>query len=129
MVVTLRSERELDDSKEVKRRAEIEIERKDTKIEKYPTSVKMNQEERNVDSTQKNQEQEEIVPGKVISPNNPLIYTPPLPFPQRFRKAKMDEQFTKFLNVFKKLEINIPFVDALVIRATVDVLESTIFIS
>ena len=89
----------------------------------------MNQEERNVDSTQKNQEQEEIVPGKVISPNNPLIYTPPLPFPQRFRKAKMDEQFTKFLNVFKKLEINIPFVDALVIRATVGVLESTIFIS
>ena len=41
------------------------------------------------------------------------MYTPPLPFPQRFRKTKLDEQFAKFLNIFKKLEVNIPFVNAL----------------
>ena len=35
------------------------------------------------------------------------------PFPQRFQKAKLVEQFSKFLNIFKKLEVNIPFVDAL----------------
>ena len=50
---------------------------------------------------------------EVTFPNNPPIYTPPLPFSQRFRKAKLDEQFSKFLNIFKKLEVNIPFADSL----------------
>ncbi|XP_052175408.1 uncharacterized protein LOC127790153 [Diospyros lotus] len=40
-------------------------------------------------------------------------YVPPIPFPQRLRKHKLDKQFEKFLEVFKKLHINIPFVDAL----------------
>ncbi|KAL8466024.1 hypothetical protein ACS0TY_035223 [Phlomoides rotata] len=36
-----------------------------------------------------------------------------IPFPQRFVKKKLDEKFVKFLEVFKKLHINIPFYDAL----------------
>ena len=48
-----------------------------------------------------------------MSPSNPPIYTPPLLFLQRFRKEKIDEKFAKFLNVFKKLEINISFANAL----------------
>ncbi|KAL8529486.1 hypothetical protein ACS0TY_006785 [Phlomoides rotata] len=36
-----------------------------------------------------------------------------VPFPQRFVKKKLDENFAKFLEVFKKLHINIPFYDAL----------------
>ena len=40
--------------------------------------------------------------------DNPLI-----PYPQRLKKHKLDKQFTKFMEVFKKLHINIPFVDAL----------------
>ena len=40
-------------------------------------------------------------------------YTPPLPFPQRMVKAKLDSQFGKFLEVLKKLYINIPFIEAL----------------
>ncbi|KAJ9182270.1 hypothetical protein P3X46_006285 [Hevea brasiliensis] len=40
-------------------------------------------------------------------------YKPQLPFPQRFQKAKLDEQFGKFLEVLKKLYINVPFIDAL----------------
>ncbi|XP_052198267.1 uncharacterized protein LOC127805553 [Diospyros lotus] len=45
----------------------------------------------------------------------PLVrpYVPPIPFPQRLRKHKLDKQFEKFLEVFKKLHINIPFTDAL----------------
>ena len=39
--------------------------------------------------------------------------TIPIPYPQRLRKNKLDKQFTKFLEVFKKLHINIPFIDAL----------------
>ena len=38
---------------------------------------------------------------------------PPIPYPQRLKKHKLDKQFTKFMEVFKKLHINIPFVDAL----------------
>jgi len=38
---------------------------------------------------------------------------PPLLFPQRFAKAKLDSQFGKFLDVLKKLHVNVPFLDAL----------------
>ncbi|XP_073120170.1 uncharacterized protein [Henckelia pumila] len=37
----------------------------------------------------------------------------PPPFPAALKKAKLDSQFAKFLEVFKKLNINIPFADAL----------------
>ncbi|XP_073138979.1 uncharacterized protein [Henckelia pumila] len=40
------------------------------------------------------------------------IVIPP-PFPAALKKAKLDSQFAKFLKVFKKLNINIPFADAL----------------
>ncbi|XP_039144038.1 uncharacterized protein LOC120281228 [Dioscorea cayenensis subsp. rotundata] len=36
-----------------------------------------------------------------------------IPFPQRLKKNKLDQQFAKFLDVFKKLHINIPFAEAL----------------
>ena len=36
-----------------------------------------------------------------------------VPYPQRLRKNNLDKQFTKFMEVFKKLHINIPFADAL----------------
>ena len=37
----------------------------------------------------------------------------PIPYPQRLKKGKLKKQFTKFLDIFKKLHINIPFMDAL----------------
>ncbi|XP_073153477.1 uncharacterized protein [Henckelia pumila] len=40
------------------------------------------------------------------------IVIPP-PFPAALKKAKLDSQFAKFLEVFKKLNINIPFADEL----------------
>ena len=40
-------------------------------------------------------------------------YVAPIPFPQRLHKYKLDKQFFKFIEVFKKLQTNIPFVDAL----------------
>lgn len=36
-----------------------------------------------------------------------------LPFPQRLKKEQSEKQFGKFLDVFKKLQINIPFAEAL----------------
>ena len=37
----------------------------------------------------------------------------PVPYPQRLKKHKLDKQITKFMDVFKKLHINILFADAL----------------
>ncbi|XP_062094203.1 uncharacterized protein LOC133800265 [Humulus lupulus] len=41
------------------------------------------------------------------------MYQPPIPYPQRFQKKKLDEHFAKFLEIFKRIHINIPFADAL----------------
>ena len=45
--------------------------------------------------------------------DNPPIISPPLPYPQRFQKKKLDTQFSKFLKIFKKIHVNIPFADSL----------------
>ena len=39
--------------------------------------------------------------------------TTPISYPQCLKKNKLDKQFTKFMEVFKKLHINILFADAL----------------
>ena len=36
-----------------------------------------------------------------------------VPYPQRLRKNRLDNQFGKFIEIFKKLHINIPFAEAL----------------
>ena len=38
---------------------------------------------------------------------------PIIPYLQRLRKNKLDMQFGRFMDIFKKLHINIPFVEAL----------------
>ncbi|KAL5827616.1 hypothetical protein ACOSQ3_019455 [Xanthoceras sorbifolium] len=42
-----------------------------------------------------------------------MAYVPPIPYPQRLKKYKDEKSFKKFLEVFKKLHINIPFAKAL----------------
>ncbi|KAK8952364.1 hypothetical protein KSP39_PZI003940 [Platanthera zijinensis] len=41
-----------------------------------------------------------------------VVYPPP-PFPARLAKSKLDIQFQKFMEIFRKLTINIPFAEAL----------------
>ena len=36
-----------------------------------------------------------------------------MPFPQRLQKSRREEQFSKFLDIFKKIEINIPFAEVI----------------
>ena len=117
MAVTLKSGKELEEPKKSlneqeqpeKRKVEAEKEKGEAEIEekieaeKSKVGVELN----NNDEKQKS---DEVVPGRMTFPNNPPLYTPPLPFPHRFRKTKLDAQF---LNMFKKLEINILFADAL----------------
>jgi hypothetical protein len=52
-------------------------------------------------------------PKSISFSDNPPLITPTLPYPQRFKKKKLDTQFSKFLEIFKKIHINIPFADAL----------------
>ncbi|XP_016168688.1 uncharacterized protein LOC107611252 [Arachis ipaensis] len=40
-------------------------------------------------------------------------YAPKLPYPQMLHKEMRDQQFPKFLEIFRKLEINIPLAEAL----------------
>jgi len=38
---------------------------------------------------------------------------PPLPFTQRFAEVKLDHQFGKFLDMLKKLHVNVSSINAL----------------
>ncbi|XP_022891639.1 uncharacterized protein LOC111406445 [Olea europaea var. sylvestris] len=47
------------------------------------------------------------------APSLDKVYMPPIPFPQKLKKNKQDTNYEKFLNVLKKLQINVPFIDAI----------------
>ena len=68
------------------------------------------------DKTKREQPQEKKSVGEETeAQDQPAITEPtaPISYPQRLKKNKQDKQFTKFMEVFKKLHINIPFADAL----------------
>ena len=74
------------------------------------------QDDKTVESTQEEQlELNNKFKGKgVVVPNSSFDkYMPTLPYPQRLKQEKLDKQFSKFLDIFKKLHINIPFAEAL----------------
>ncbi|KAA3487331.1 Aspartic peptidase [Gossypium australe] len=50
-----------------------------------------------------------------IKEKNPLLreYKPPIPYLAKLKKHRIDENFYKFLKLFKQLHINLPFVEAL----------------
>jgi len=43
----------------------------------------------------------------------PPSFKPKIPFPQRFAKSKLDEQFKKFIEMMNKIYIDVPFTDVL----------------
>ncbi|XP_062114088.1 uncharacterized protein LOC133825115 [Humulus lupulus] len=98
--ITLRSEKELD---------AITVEKK--KVDEIPMNGEKEEDKKKEEIPKK----ESLVAnlGSIIVPDNqPKIITP-LPFPQRFHKKAIVEQFAMFLNIFKKIHTKIPFVDAL----------------
>ena len=59
-------------------------------------------------------QQEQLVEERNLKKKEKVqAYMPFIPFPKRLQRPKMEEQFFKFLDMFKKIEINIPFVEAL----------------
>ncbi|XP_058006783.1 uncharacterized protein LOC131182149 [Hevea brasiliensis] len=90
-----------------KKKDEVEEEKKkedEDKNESTSNHYEVNEEANKKKEVEK-EEEEKYVP--------PPPYKPPLPYPQRFQKAKLDKQFGKFLEVLKKLCINIPFTDTI----------------
>ena len=68
------------------------------------------------DKTERKQPQEKkFVEEETEAKNHPVTIEPiaPILYPQRLKKNKLDKQFTKFMEVSKKLHINILFADAL----------------
>ncbi|XP_042067440.1 uncharacterized protein LOC121810774 [Salvia splendens] len=83
--------------------------------------------------TEKGPEEEELVeeveteivhitspPKENVAPTLPTppaaAHTPPdvrIPYPQRVQRKKTDAQFSRFLDIFRKVQINIPLVEAL----------------
>ncbi|XP_050233331.1 uncharacterized protein LOC126681820 [Mercurialis annua] len=57
--------------------------------------------------------EEEVTELPYVKPPPPPPFVPKVPFPGRLKKTRDNQKFHKFLEIFKKLQINISFADAL----------------
>ena len=79
---------------------ETEAEKEEIEAEKEKTEEK----------TEKNSQLEQLKGSNDQKKKEGVpAYTPAVSFPQRHQKSRREEQFSKFLDIFKKIEINIPF--------------------
>ena len=108
MAVLLRSGRELDERRVEKN--DIEEENYAEIREEFKQHSSETTEEEKTKKMQPEQQVEKENPGKKEEVKS---YEPQVPFPQRLQKAKLEEQFSRFLDMFKKIEINIRFSEAL----------------
>ena len=97
MEIQLRSRKDLSSNKKTERKEETKAEKEETENEEEKNS-QIEQLKRSND-----QKKKEGVP----------VYTPTVPFPQRLQKSRREEQFSKFLDIFKKIEINIQFAEVI----------------
>ena len=108
MAVQLRSGKEVGNNSKKERKEETDAEQKETGKEGEKSKPgKTAEAEKNTQTEQpegsSEHKQKERVPA----------YTPIVSFPQRLQKAKREEQFSSFLDIFKKIEINIPFAEVI----------------
>ncbi|KAG9458218.1 hypothetical protein H6P81_002726 [Aristolochia fimbriata] len=98
--ITLRSGKVLEEQKQPQVEEEKAHQQQDKEKEKQ-------NEEREVSRQHKQK-------GKSSQPlSNAEINVDTLSYPERAKKDKLEEKFSKFIDIFKKMEINIPFVEAL----------------
>ena len=64
------------------------------------------------EESKKEKEEQKVGEPKKKSPEV-KPYVPPVPFPGRLKQQQLEAQFAQFVEVFKKLQINIPLLDAL----------------
>ena len=109
MEITLKSDRELHKRKEDEKRMAEKEKQEESEKETKMDSSEMTEERRKL----KVQQEQPVEKGDLKKKGEVQTYKPPIPFPQRLQKEKMEEQFSKFLNMFKKRKINIPFAEAM----------------
>ena len=98
------------DRRQKRRREEKTWEEKEKiggELKKY--NLEVAKEERTTKIQQRQQDEEEDVRKK----EEIQAYKPQVPFSQRLQKAMLEVQYSIFLNMFKKIEVNIPFSEAL----------------
>ncbi|XP_019254963.1 PREDICTED: uncharacterized protein LOC109233526 [Nicotiana attenuata] len=87
--------------------------------EPYANRQEKNKSEQQVDKGENveipSQPSEEKEAKKKEEKNNKNVTSFPvtIPFPQKMKREKLDNQFAKFLEILKQIHINIPFTDAL----------------
>ena len=108
MAVQLRSGKELSSSRAEKKEKTDQEEKKETRKENRKSSSELIAETENKVQTEKPRKNCEQKQKEKVQANTPAV-----PFPQRLQKAKKEKQFSKFLEIFKKIEINIPFAEAI----------------
>ena len=106
MAVQLRSGKEVGNSSRKERTEGTEEEQEETgKEEKKNMPEKITEARKQAQTEQPDRSCEHKQKEKAQA------YTPAVPFPQRLQKARREEHFSKFLDIFKKIEINIPFAE------------------
>ena len=106
--ITLRNGRELEERRNEKKETEEEKHAEVGEELKHQSSGVVEE-----DRIAKMQQEQQVEKRNIRKKKEVKAYNPQVPFPQRLKKAKLEEQFSRFLNMFKKIEINIPFFEAL----------------
>ena len=108
MVVQLRSGRELSSSREEKKEKIDQKEEKEIGRENRKSNS-----EQTTETEKQVQTEQPVVTCEQKQKEKIQAHTSAVPFPQRLQKVRREEQFSKFLEIFKKIKINIPFAEAI----------------
>ena len=96
MAIQLRSGKDLSSNKKTEGKEETEAEKEKTE-----------------EKEEKNSHLEQLKGSNDQKKKGVPAYTLAVPFPQRLQKSRREEQFSKFLDIFKKIEINILFTEVI----------------
>ncbi|XP_016185539.1 uncharacterized protein LOC107627200 [Arachis ipaensis] len=97
-----RSGKILGDDTKVASKEQTEVDKNDKKDSKKDEEPQTSLKGKKPSEAQPQEQRKEVKP-----------YVPPLPYPQRLHKELKNQQFPKFLEIFKKLKIKLPLAEAL----------------
>ena len=95
MVVTLRSGREIESRKEEKKKKTEKEDKEESGKETKLSSLELTEEA----MKEEVQTEQQVEKGELKKKEEKQAHVPAVPFPQRLQKAKMEEQFSRFLEV------------------------------
>ncbi|KAG9450307.1 hypothetical protein H6P81_010272 [Aristolochia fimbriata] len=88
-------------------------EQQHTQVEEDTTDQQQDKEREELNQEREVSKQQKQKGNASKNLSNDAINVDTLPYPARAKKDKLEDKFSKFIDIFKKLEINIPFVEAL----------------